>query len=113
MSTETDARAVELRSEGKSFAVIARELDLDRPSAAIDAFTRSLQRRPDAEQHRLLGEELARLEILESSIRRSTRLDTTETDRRLHAVAQIRAHVSSAVSAVGAEESPVGPDRSE
>ena len=59
-----DNRALQLREEGKSFASIARLLDLRSPQAAHDCFLRALRRHGPARQRRLFADELARLRDL-------------------------------------------------
>ena len=46
----TDERVVELRAEGRAFASIARELDLESGYQAILGFRRALARRPVKER---------------------------------------------------------------
>ena len=53
----TDERVVELRAEGRAFASIARELDLESGYQAILGFRRALARRPVEERARLREQE--------------------------------------------------------
>jgi hypothetical protein len=90
VSTEVEDRALDLRCQGRSFVAIARELNLGRATGAIAAFTRSLRRRPPAEQERLLGEELHRLDVLADRVRKGN-ADAPQVERNLRVVARMRA----------------------
>ena len=88
-----DARALELRGEGKSFAAIARLLDLRTPQAAHDCFMRALRRHEPARQRRLCAEELARLRDLELKVRDNATLSSFDRERQLDVVRSIRARL--------------------
>jgi hypothetical protein len=84
-----DAQAVSLRSTGKSFAAIARELGYDRPTEAVEAFNRELRRRPEPERDNLRDEELVRLDALAVRTHERTK-DQAELAKRLRAIEGMR-----------------------
>jgi len=88
---DVDSKAVELRRQGRTFGKIAQELNLERSSAAIAAFSRSLDRRPKAEKEELLSEELRRLDRLSARVRKTFPNDAKEVARRIKIVERIRA----------------------
>lgn len=88
-----DSRALELRGEGRSFAAIARLLDLRSPQAAHDCFLRALRRHEPARQRRLCAEELARLRDLELKVRDNASLSLFDRERQLDVVRSIRSRL--------------------
>ena len=57
-----DDQVLALREKGTSFSSIARRLELERPSAAIDAFKRAVKQRPAKERAKLQKAEFGRLD---------------------------------------------------
>ncbi len=55
----SDEDALRLREEGRSYAAVARSLNLKRSNDALAAFLRALHQRPDAERAELIGRERA------------------------------------------------------
>lgn len=91
---DIDDKAFVLRCQGHSFKAIARAIGFRRSTGAMKAFNRSLRRHPAEDQATLLAEELHRLEGIEARVRANTTLEAAEAERRLQAVARIRAVVS-------------------
>lgn len=81
-------QVIELRSEGKSFAAIAKSVGLARSLEAFTLFIAALSRRSPDEQTKLRAEENARLDVLERRARQQS--DATERDRRLASVERLR-----------------------
>jgi len=81
-------RVIELRSQPRSFAYIANELDLGHARDAFDAFLLALQSRPAVEQRSLRTEESGRLDDLEKRTRK--RSTPEQLDRKLAAIALLR-----------------------
>ncbi|MFP5378101.1 MAG: hypothetical protein ACLGIO_15140 [Acidimicrobiia bacterium] len=91
---DVDDKVFELRRQGSSFKAIARAIGFRGSSGAMRAFNRSLRRHPAEDQAALLAEELHRLEGIEARVRANTALEAAEAERRIQAVARIRAMVS-------------------
>jgi len=90
----SDEDALRLREEGRSYAAVARSLNLKRSNDALAAFLRALHQRPDAERAELIGREKARLDLLEVRIRDRDKDDPTRLDRRLGALEKLRSSLS-------------------
>jgi hypothetical protein len=88
MDDATNARLIEMRSQPRSFADIAKELELGHARDAFDAFLLALGSAAPAERKRIRTEESARLDDLE---RRTRRRSTPEQlDRKLASIAALR-----------------------
>jgi hypothetical protein len=87
----TDARVVDLRSKGKSFAAIARILKLDSARDALSAFNRGIRARPAAELTKLRAAEMKRLDGLAKRVRARAELGADDIARRLKRVDRMRA----------------------
>jgi len=90
----SDEDALRLREEGRSYAAVARSLNLKRSNDALAAFLRALHQRPDAERAELIVRERARLDQLEARIRDRDKNDPTRLDRRLGALEKLRSSLS-------------------
>lgn len=90
----SDEDALRLREEGRSYAAVARSLNLKRSNDALAAVMRALHQRPDAERAALIGRERARLDLLEARIRDRDRNDQIRLDRRLGALEKLRSSLS-------------------
>ena len=90
----SDEDALRLREEGRTYASVARSLNLKRSNDALAAFLRALRQRPDAERAELIGRERVRLDLLEARIRDRDKDDPTRLDRRLGALEKLRASLS-------------------
>jgi len=85
-----EEQALLLRDEGRSFAGIARVLDLTGALEANAAFNRALRRRSPAEQAALRSREMARLDALGERLRRREDISEEELARQLHGVKRLR-----------------------
>lgn len=86
----TDADALALREEGRSYAAVARNLGLKRATDARQAFLRGMRARPDEERRLIADRERGRLDKLELRIRERDADDPVKLERRLTALAQLR-----------------------
>jgi len=84
-----DQQVLDLRSTGKSFATIAKSLNLPAARDANAAFLRVVRAAPTKERSRLCDEELARLKLLEDRIRKSD-IAPFDRDKQLDVVAHLR-----------------------
>jgi hypothetical protein len=90
----SDEDALRLREEGRTYASVARSLNLKRSNDALAAFLRALHQRPDVERAELIGRERARLDQLEVRIRDRDKDDPIRLDRRLGALEKLRSSLS-------------------
>src|SRR5580698_8273207 len=90
----SDEDALRLREEGRTYASVARSLNLKRSNDALASFLRALHQRPEAERAELIGRERVRLDQLEARIRDRDRDDPTRLDRRLGALEKLRGSLS-------------------
>lgn len=81
-------RVIELRSEGKSFASIAKSVGLERSLDAFGAFVAALATRTPTQQTKLRAEENKRLDTLERRIQQQP--DSADRDRRIASVRKLR-----------------------
>ncbi|MGH9179110.1 MAG: hypothetical protein ACRD0N_11235 [Acidimicrobiales bacterium] len=86
-----DDEVLRLRTDGKSFATIARALDFERARDANAAFNRALRRRPESEQVALRRNEQDRLDRLAEVVKADEALGADVRARRLLAVDKLRA----------------------
>lgn len=90
-SDEHDAlgdQVIALRSEGKSFASIAKTIGVERSLDAFALFVSAVAGRSPSEQKRLRAEENVRLDTLERRTNRHA--DEGERDRKLASIAKLR-----------------------
>jgi len=85
-------RVVELRSEGNSFASIAKSVGLARSLDAFGAFVAAVATRSPAQQKKLRAEENGRLDTLERRIQQQP--DSPDRDRRIASVRKLRQRLS-------------------
>jgi len=85
-----DEQALFLRDQGRSFAAIARLLDLAGALEANAAFNRALRRRTPLEQATLRSRETARLDALGERLRKREDVSEEELARQLHGVQRLR-----------------------
>lgn len=97
MSTDADApdgdfdrRLIALRRAGKSYATMAREMNLARPRDATNAFIRAVRHAAPTDRSVLCDEELARLTKLEQRIRDNQDLAPFDRDRQLDVISHLR-----------------------
>ena len=87
---ETDERALALRTQGKTYAEIARVLDLPKAIDANRAFNRALRRHLPAEMVRLRAVETERLDRMERAVKMQAQLVPAEVDRRVRGIQRQR-----------------------
>lgn len=87
---ETDAQVVDMRTAGRSFALIAHQLDLANATEAQDRFLRSMRNSADDLREQMRREELDRLEGLAENLRCRANLSEEERAGLLRSVAQLR-----------------------
>jgi transposase len=90
-SPETvDGEVLRLRSAGRTFARIAREVGLERPILAQRAFERAMRRLPEAEQDQVRQQEMQRLDLLAARIMADTNRQDEDRSKRLAAIDRLR-----------------------
>jgi len=87
---QRDEQALLLREQGRSFARIARLLDLAGAIDANAAFNRALRRQTPAQQAALRSREMARLDALGARLRRRHDVSEDELARQLHGLRCLR-----------------------
>jgi hypothetical protein len=93
-SETLDAKVLLLRSEGRAFARISRELQLHRSLDAQKAFMRALRRLPNSDADRVRVEEISRLDRLADHVRTDTRRNDMDRARQLKAIERMRTEVN-------------------
>jgi len=86
-------RVIELRSEGNSFASIAKTVGLARSLDAFGAFVAAVGTRTPAQQKKLRAEENGRLDTLERRIQQQP--ESADRERRIASVRKLRQRLSS------------------
>ena len=87
-STAVGQRVIALRSEGNSFADIAKTVGVKRSQDAFKLFVGAVEQRPNRERTKLRAEETARLDVLERRIRHNT--DVDKRDQKLAKLGKLR-----------------------
>jgi len=87
---DRDERALLLRDQGRSFAAIARALDLADALQANAAFNRALRRHTPGDQATMRSREMARLDTLSLRIRRREDVSEEELARHLRGIQRLR-----------------------
>jgi len=87
---DRDEWALLLREQGRSFAGIARVLDLSGALGANAAFNRALRRQTLGEQEALRNREVARLDALAERLRGRDGVTEEELARQLHGLRRLR-----------------------
>lgn len=85
-------QVIGLRSDGQSFASIARTIGVERSLEAFTIFVEAIAERSPAERKKLRAEENSRLDRLEQRTRRLT--DIGERDRKLASIQKLRQRLS-------------------
>ena len=88
---ERDAKALALRTEGRSFASVARALGFEKSRDANLAFNRALRTLPAKARNKVRKEEGQRLDALAAKAKASEDLDADEVARQLRVVDRLRA----------------------
>jgi hypothetical protein len=86
-----DEQALSLREADMSYTAIARRLELKRAANAHKAFIRAVLSRQGDQQRSLVANERARLDKLELLVRKRDAAEPDQLQRRLQAVAKLRA----------------------
>jgi hypothetical protein len=107
LSDDRDQLVLDLRSIGRSFAFIARTLNMAESADALAAFLRAVDASPSHDRPRLWDEELARLQALEDAVRVEGALSPFDFDRQLLVVKRMRAELAKARTAVASTRSEV------
>jgi hypothetical protein len=93
---DVDSEVLRLRSVGRSFARISRDLELGRPIEAQHAFQRAIRRLPADERTQVTQQETSRLDRLAARVTADTERPAEDRDRRLAAIERLRASLASA-----------------
>jgi hypothetical protein len=89
-SEATDGEVLRLRSTGRAFARISRDLGLQRPVDAQRAFQRAVRRLPLNEQDQIRQQESSRLDRLAARVNADTTTTVEDRTRRLAAIDRLR-----------------------
>ena len=92
-SESVDSEVLRLRSTGRAFARISRDLGLERGVDAQRAFHRAVRGLPVAEQERVRGEEMSRLERLAERVRGDTTRSDLDRARQLKVIDRMRSQI--------------------
>jgi hypothetical protein len=87
-SAAVGERVIVLRSEGRSFAEIAKTVGVKRSQDAFKLFVDAVEQRPIPDRKKLRAEESARLDVLERRIRHNT--DADQRERKLASLGKLR-----------------------
>jgi len=85
-----DGEVLRLRSSGRTFARISRDLELARSVDAQRAFQRAVSRLPSVEQHQVREQESSRLDRLAERVNADTTAPDEDRTRRLAAIERLR-----------------------
>lgn len=95
-SEAVDDDVLRLRSEGQAYARISRDLGMERPADAQQAFRRALGRLPAGDAERVRGEELTRLDRLAERVRTDASRNEMDRARQLKSIERMRTNVRAA-----------------
>ena len=87
---DRDEQVLLLRDDGRTYATISKQLDLERAVIARACYLRALRRRPLEERRHLCRRELQRLDAFAALVAKRPDLDAQEIDQRLRLVDQLR-----------------------
>ena len=90
LSDTRDGEVLKLRSSGRAFARISRDLEFKRPLDAQRAFQRAVRRLPVDEQDVVRREEASRLDRLAQRVTADTATPEEDRTRRLAAIERLR-----------------------
>jgi hypothetical protein len=88
--TDSDERALALRSQAQGFGKIAEALGLARAHDANEAFNRALRRRPPEEQVTIRAAENGRLDRLARAVGADENRSKDEVQKRLRSIERLR-----------------------
>jgi AraC-like DNA-binding protein len=90
-ATDTrDGEVLRLRSSGRTFARISRDLEFERPLDAQRAFKRAVHRLPSDQQDQVRQQETSRLDRLAARVNADTDGSDEDRARRLVAIERLR-----------------------
>lgn len=89
-SEARDHEVLRLRNTGRAFARISRDLKLQRPIDAQQAFRRAFYRLPSDEQELVRQQEAARLDRLATLVNADTAAPAEDRTRRLASIERLR-----------------------
>jgi hypothetical protein len=92
-SETIDDKVLELRGRGQAYARISRDLGLDRPADAQQAFRRALRRLPPDDAQRVCDQEMSRLDRLAVKVRIDTKRNDIDRAKQLKAIERMRSQV--------------------
>lgn len=92
-SASVDNEVLRLRSSGRAFARISKELGLERGVDAQRAFHRAVRGLPEAERQRVSGEEVLRLDRLAGRVRADTTKNDIDRARQLKTIDRMRSQI--------------------
>ena len=90
-SESIESEVLRLRSTGRAFARISRELGMAKPADAQRAFQRAVRQLPPADGDRVRNAEMSRLDRLADKVRTDANKTPDERARQLAAVDRLRA----------------------
>jgi hypothetical protein len=89
-SDALDSEVLRLRSCGRAFAQISRELELERSADAKRAFQRAVRRLPVGEQDQVRQQESSRLDRLAAKVNADTTKPVEDRTRQLAVIERLR-----------------------
>jgi hypothetical protein len=89
-AAELERRALDLRTAGKTYASIARELGLAKAKDAHEIFSRAVRGRPQKERTRLRAAECERLDALARKAEERADLSPDQRRKRLRSIERLR-----------------------
>jgi hypothetical protein len=92
-SVDVDSEVLRLRSMGRAFARISKELGLERGADAQRAFQRAVRGLPASERQRVRGEEVSRLDRLADRVRADTTKGELDRARQLKTIDRMRSQM--------------------
>lgn len=92
-SESVDSEVLRLRSMGRAFARISRDLGLERGVDAQRAFQRAVRGLPSGERQRVRGEEMSRLDRLAQRVRGDTSKSELDRARQLKVIDRMRSQI--------------------
>jgi len=92
-SESVDSEVLRLRSMGRAFARISRDLGLERGVDAQRAFHRAVRGLPDPERQRVRGEEVSRLDRLAERVRADSTKSDLDRARQLKTIDRMRSQI--------------------
>lgn len=92
-SESVESEVLRMRSLGRAFARISRDLGLERGVDAQRAFQRAVRGLPAPERERVRGEEVSRLDRLADRVRADTAKSDLDRARQLKTIDRMRSQI--------------------